>query len=181
MPEDKTEIPILRTKLHKPSVVTDHLTRQHLLDRLNQHRQRPLTLVSAPAGYGKSLLVSHWLETCDIPSGWISLDEDDNDLRTFTAYFIAAVERLFPEACRKTQMMIDSPNPPQPKELSYSLLNELDQIEQPYFLALDDYHHIVKEPVGLPDDMRSHGTIGELREAILKQAGDDAYGPHGDN
>jgi len=91
----KTTLPLLKTKLHKPPVVTDHLHRQHLLDRLNLHRQRPLTLVSAPAGYGKSMLVSCWLETLDIPGGWISLDENDNDLRAFTAYFIAAVS-FFP-------------------------------------------------------------------------------------
>jgi LuxR family maltose regulon positive regulatory protein len=90
------------------------------------------------------MLVSCWLETCDIPSGWISLDEDHNDLRAFTAYFIAAVESLFPGACRKTQMMINSFNLPQLKELIFTLLNELDQIEQPCIIVLDDYH-LIKE------------------------------------
>ena len=144
MSGDKSALPLLKTKLHKPPVVTDHLHRQHLLDRLNRHRQRPLTLISAPAGYGKSMLVSCWLETCGIPGGWISLDESDNDLRAFTAYFIAAVERFFPGACRNTQIMINSPNLPQLTELSSTLLNELDRIEQPYIMVLDDYH-LIKE------------------------------------
>jgi LuxR family maltose regulon positive regulatory protein len=144
MSGDKNDLPLLKTKLHKPPVATDHLHRQHLLDRLNRHRQRPLTLVSAPAGYGKSMLVSYWLETCGIPCGWISLDENDNDLRAFTAYFIAAVERFFSGACRKTQTMINSPNLPQLAELIAVLLNELDLIEQPCIIVLDDYH-LIKE------------------------------------
>ena len=56
----------IRTKLHRPPLGKDHLHRQHLLDRLDQRRERPLTLVSAPAGYGKSILTSCWLETSDI-------------------------------------------------------------------------------------------------------------------
>jgi LuxR family maltose regulon positive regulatory protein len=146
MPGDKTALPLLQTKLHRPHVVTNHLHRQRLLDRLNRHRQRPLTLVSAPAGYGKSMLVSCWLETCDIPVGWISLDENDNDLRVFTTYFIAAVKRLFPRTCRKTHTMINGPNLPPAADLAFTLLNELDRITQPCIMVLDDYH-LIKETV----------------------------------
>ena len=87
--------PIVSTKLHRPAVDGIHVHRPHLLDRLDQRRHRPLTLVSAPAGYGKSVLISSWLESCDMPGAWVSLDENDNDLRRFTAYFVAAVEALF--------------------------------------------------------------------------------------
>ena len=59
MSDNGNAVSVLRTKLHRPPVVTDHLRRQRLLDRLNRHRNRPLTLVSAPAGYGKSMLVSY--------------------------------------------------------------------------------------------------------------------------
>ena len=62
-----TTIPILRTKLQRPQIVGDHVHRSQLLERLDQRRQRPLTLVTAPAGYGKSTLVSCWLEACDLP------------------------------------------------------------------------------------------------------------------
>jgi len=88
------------------------------------------------------MLVSHWLETCGIPGAWISLGEDDNDLRAFTAYLIAAVASLFRGACRKTQIMINGPNLPQLTELVSTLLNELDQIEQPCTIVFDDYHLI---------------------------------------
>ena len=147
MSSNVTAISVLRTKLHRPPVVTDHLHRQRLLDRLNRHRNRPLTLVSAPAGYGKSMLVSYWLERCDIRSGWISLDENDNDLRAFTTYFIAAVESLYPGACRKTQTMINGPDLPPVADLGFTLLNELDRIAQPCIMVLDDYHLIAETMV----------------------------------
>lgn len=86
---------LITTKLHRPAVDGIHVHRPHLLERLDQRRGRPLTLVSAPAGYGKSVLIRSWLESCDIPGAWVSLDKNDNDLRMFTAYFVAAVEALF--------------------------------------------------------------------------------------
>ena len=111
----KAELDILldayRTKLHRPPVARDHLHRDHLhrdhlLARLNQHSHRSLTLVSAPAGYGKSTLMCCWLEECDAPSAWVSLDENDNDLRLFLSYFIAAVQTIFPTACAETLSML---------------------------------------------------------------------------
>lgn len=67
MADEITTIPLIRTKLHRPAIAEDHLHRQYLLDRLNQRLYRPLTLVSAPAGWGKNTLVSCWLEASDIP------------------------------------------------------------------------------------------------------------------
>jgi LuxR family maltose regulon positive regulatory protein len=90
-------IPLLRTKLHRPPVTTDHLHRPRLLDQLDQDRSQPLTLVSAPAGYGKSTLVACWQKSCGVPGAWVSLDETDNDLRLFLSYFLAAIQTLFPE------------------------------------------------------------------------------------
>ncbi len=138
---------ILRTKLHRPPVDQNHVRRPHLLERLDQHLSRPLTLVSAPAGYGKSSLISCWLESCDMPGAWVSLVENDNDLRTFTAYFIAAVETIFSGACRNTQALLDATVLPPMAAIATSLLNELELIEQPFILVLDDYHHIQDESV----------------------------------
>ena len=96
--------PLISTKLHRPPVDRNHVHRSHLLERLDQRRRRPSTLVSAPAGYGKSFLISCWLELCDIPSAWLSLDENDNDLRKFTAYFIAAETAIFFKLALGTQV-----------------------------------------------------------------------------
>jgi LuxR family maltose regulon positive regulatory protein len=83
MTGETTPLPLLRTKLHRPPVIADHLRRQHLLDWLNKRLHRPLTLVSAPAGYGKTTLISCWLESLDIPRAWLSIDKTDNDLHRF--------------------------------------------------------------------------------------------------
>jgi LuxR family maltose regulon positive regulatory protein len=139
--------PILSTKLHRPAVDGIHVHRPHLLDRLDQRRHRPLTLVSAPAGYGKSVLISSWLESCDIPGAWVSLDENDNDLRTFTAYFVAAVEAFFTGACRNTQALLSASDLPPIAVLVANLLNELVRIEQAFIMVLDDFHLIEDESV----------------------------------
>ncbi len=109
---EKGTLPLIRTKLHRPPVAADHLHRQHLLDRLEKNLDRPLTLVSAPAGYGKTTLMSCWLESSDLPSAWVSLDDNDNDFRMFLAYFLSAVQSLFPDAVRETRAMLNAPELP---------------------------------------------------------------------
>jgi DNA-binding NarL/FixJ family response regulator len=89
---------ILVSKLNRPQVAPSTLSRSRLLAYLDGWRQRALTLVSAPAGYGKSTLVIQWLAARTHISAWISLDEDDNDLAIFLTYWVEAVERLFPDS-----------------------------------------------------------------------------------
>jgi len=147
MADETTTHPILSTKLHRPPVDRSHVHRPHLLEQLDQRRSRPLTLVSAPAGYGKSVLIHSWLESCDITSAWVSLDKDDNDLRTFTTYFVAAVKTLFSGACRNTQALLNASDLPPIAILVANLLNELDLIEQSFIMVLDDFHLIEDESV----------------------------------
>ena len=154
MSGDKTALPLLQTKLHRPPVARDHLHRQHLLDRLDLRRHRPLTLVSAAAGYGKSTLASCWLESCDCPSAWVSLDEKDSDLRQFMVYFLAAIESMFPDAAGETHALLKGTDLPPVASLSGTLINELVEIDQPFILVLDDYHAI--------HDKTVHNLINEL-------------------
>ncbi len=142
MADDTTTIPLIRTKLQRPPIVGDHVHRLSLLERLDQRLQRPLTLVTAPAGYGKSTLVSCWLQTCDIPAAWLSLDETDNDLHLFLSYLLAAVQTVSPEAGKEIQSILNAPQLPPLPVLSGSLINELDKIDQAFILTLDDYHVI---------------------------------------
>ena len=74
---------ILRTKLHRPPSPRDYVHRPRLFEHLEQRRELPLILVSAPAGYGKSTLISDWAQSLDCPSAWISLDQYDNELGVF--------------------------------------------------------------------------------------------------
>jgi len=154
MNDRNTGTSLLRTKLHRPRVGENHLHRQHLLDRLDRYVRRPLTHVSAPAGYGKSTLLSCWIEASGIPSAWVSLDEKDNDLRLFLAYLLEAVQTLFPGSVQKTEALLDIPNLPPVTILAHSLINELDGIDRTFVLVLDDYHTISAKDV--------HGLVGEL-------------------
>lgn len=90
---------ILSTKLNPPLLRSDTVDRPHLLERLERDVRRPLTLIAAPAGYGKSTLAAQWLKTSSLPGVWISLDEADSDARTFFSYIVAAVRRLEAKAC----------------------------------------------------------------------------------
>src|SRR5215216_5902942 len=93
-------MPILATKLHIPPLRSKVVPRPHLIDRLNDGLRRgqgfghKLTLVSAPAGFGKTTIVSEWLASNRHPVAWLSLDEGDNDLKRFLAYLVAALQTL---------------------------------------------------------------------------------------
>jgi hypothetical protein len=134
---------ILQTKLHRPSPPPDLVPRTRALKQLEAGRVRPLMLVSAPAGYGKSILISSWLETCsDWPSAWISLDNSDSNLRQFLGYFVAAVQSTFPRTCEQTRDLIKAAQLPPLPALVASLGNDLDAIDRPFILVLDDYYRI---------------------------------------
>ena len=155
MQDKGTTTSIIQTKLNRPPLPVDLVPRPRLTAWLDQHRARPLTLVSAPAGYGKSTLISCWLEVVDCPTAWLSLDEHDNKLGRFLSYFLAAVESIFPNSVPETQaFLMVTPQPPI-TAIADALINELNQIEQPFILVLDDYHLIDSQ------------TIQELLNEIL--------------
>jgi len=139
--------PIINTKLHRPSIPEDHVRRTLLLEQLEKGLYKQLTLVSAPAGYGKSMLLSFWLENCDCPNAWYSSDESDNSLRQFLIYFLSAIRTMFPDAVEKTLALANSSNLPPMKVLVASLLNEMNLIDQDYILAIDDIHLVQEKQV----------------------------------
>lgn len=116
-----------------------------------------MTLISAPAGYGKSTLASRWLEACDCPSAWVSLDEEDSDLRLFLAHLLAALHTMLPEVSQKTQSLLDAAELPPVSVLARHLLNDLDQIDEAFILVLDDYHLVADAAVHeLLDNLLRH-------------------------
>lgn len=117
---------LIQTKLHRPPIPNDLVPRPRLTEWLTQHRQRPLFLISAPAGYGKSTLISCWLRGLDMPTAWISVDESDNDLESFLSYFIAAIQSIYPEKLSDTQALLQAPELPPINYLSSVLINEFD-------------------------------------------------------
>ena len=145
MPNDSRpilEMNLLRTKLHPPAVPVDLIHRPEQLELLNEGQSRPLILVSAPAGYGKSTLISEWLGQHTWPSCWLSLSVDESDLRRFLAYMVSAVQQIFPASLERTSEFVQAEDLPGASVLSSTLTNELDEIDHPFLLVLDDFQSI---------------------------------------
>lgn len=139
---DASPIPILGTKLHPPPVGTDIVPRPGLIERLEASRDLPLTLVSAPAGYGKSTLIADALRTSETPHAWLSLDEHDSDLRTFLCYLVAAIRVRVPGACGTSLANLSEVDLPAPRVLADTLINDLSQLDRRLVVAIDDFHYI---------------------------------------
>ena len=140
-------VPLLTTKLCPPLVRSGLVSRPRLLSRLNEGLSRKLTLVSAPAGFGKTTLVAAWLAEVDWPSAWLSLDEGDNDPSRFTAYLLAALQQIDPRIGQSAQAMLQSPQPPPAEALITVTINDMASAEQPFVLILDDYHVLHSLPI----------------------------------
>ncbi|MGE5373829.1 MAG: LuxR C-terminal-related transcriptional regulator [Bacteroidota bacterium] len=139
-------IPLLATKLFKPPLRPRFVARSHLITRLEEGQQSRLILVSAPAGYGKTTLVSEWLADTQRPAAWLSLDEGDNDPARFLSYVIAALGSIFPGLGQEILELLQSPQPLVTGILP-SLLNELAALPNNFVLVLDDFHIIDSGPV----------------------------------
>ncbi len=185
---------MLQTKLYIPSPRPHLVLRQRLLDKLDGAREAKLTLISAPAGYGKTTLLSTWARERDLPAAWLSLDADDNDPARFLIYVATALQAIAPEAGQLSLAMLFSTPPPPINTVLTTLVNELSRLPANFFLFLDDYHSIEAQDVHdalvflidhLPQRMhiviasrsdpplplsrlRVRGQLNELRQADLR-------------
>ena len=144
-------VSILATKLYIPPPRPKVVFRPRLIDRLNAGlNQKPgITLVSAPAGFGKTTLISEWVIACERPVAWLSLDEGDNDLTRFLTYFVAALQRVVPNFGERVLEMLQASQmqPPPAESILTALLNEIVALPDSFLLVLDDYHVIDSKPV----------------------------------
>jgi LuxR family maltose regulon positive regulatory protein len=138
---------ILATKLYVPPPRPKVVLRPRLIEWLNEGLGRRLTLISAPAGFGKTTLVSEWIASCERPVAWLSLDEGDNDLTRFLTYFIAALQTIAPKIGTGVLAILQSPQPSPIQSILTTLLNEIATIPDDFVLVLDDYHVIDSKPV----------------------------------
>jgi len=138
---------MLLTKLHRPTITKEHVYRDHLIDQLDKNVYKPLTLVSAGAGYGKSMLISSWLEKSNIPYAWISLGNNENDYRSFITLLTASIRKTFPKALSDFSELIEYTTPPPLHQIAEVLINGLDEIEEQFVLVLDDYHTITNQDI----------------------------------
>jgi LuxR family maltose regulon positive regulatory protein len=141
-------IPVLTTKFLIPPKRLDWVIRPRLTRRLDQGLQRRLTLISAPAGFGKTTLVASWLhglvnrQHIAPRIGWLSLEEDDNDLVRFLSYFIAAWQTIDAGMGQTARQLLEMPRVPHLHHLMTLLINDLARLPEQSILVLDDYHVI---------------------------------------
>jgi LuxR family transcriptional regulator, maltose regulon positive regulatory protein len=135
---------LLETKLHVPRLRRALVARPRLSERLRRGTASALTLVSAPAGFGKTTLLTEWL-AATAPAGrcvaWLSLDQRDNDPALFWTYLVTALQTAAPEVGADALSLLQSPESPIEAVLA-ALLNDLDAISNDVVLVLDDYHVI---------------------------------------
>jgi LuxR family transcriptional regulator, maltose regulon positive regulatory protein len=142
-PTDHPRPPLLVSKLTLPSPLPTLVARPRLTARLQAAENCRLALVVAPAGSGKSSVVSQWCqEQAPGRVAWLSLDANDNDPRRFLHYLCAALERIVPEVAGPVRALLQTPQPPASDEALTHLLNGLAALEHPVTLVLDDYHEI---------------------------------------
>lgn len=133
---------LLMTKLFIPRRRHDSVLRPRLFDRLNVECERKITIITAPAGFGKTTLLSEWILQSDRNVTWLSLDEKDNDPARFWAYFIAALQRLSPDMGKDALALLHSPQPSPIEEILTILLNEIAGFPDCFIQVLDDYQVI---------------------------------------
>jgi len=143
--------PILATKLYIPPPRPNVVLRSRLIERLNEGSRsgRKLTLISAPAGFGKTTLASEWAASCERPVAWLSLDEGDNDPTRFLTYLVAALQTIATNIGTGVLRILQSPQPPPTEVMLTALLNEITALPLVgnFVLVLDDYHLIDAKPV----------------------------------
>lgn len=137
--------PLLETKTYVPRWRKGLVSRPRLVERLDRAGELPLTLVSAPAGFGKTTLLAEWLASSSDsaqPATWLSLDESDNDLALFWSYFIKALQAIRPGLGENTLSLLQSLPATHIESVLTTLINEISTIDHDFSLILDDYHFI---------------------------------------
>lgn len=135
---------LLVTKLFMPPLRSRAVKRTRLLERLDEGltRGRPLSLVSAPAGFGKTSLVGEWAAGCGRSLAWLSLDEGDKDLQRFLLYLASALMAAEPGCCADAIATLESPQPISTESILGLLVNDIDGLSRDLVLVLDDYHAV---------------------------------------
>ena len=185
---------LLSTKIFIPPRIPTHVLRFRLLKSLDQVLHKKIFLLSAPAGFGKTTLVSDWIDQRDVKAAWLSLDNGENDLIQFIKYLVFSLRLLFPEIGEQVIRMTQSSQLPPVETIMTTLINEVLQFQTEFVLVLDDYHVIDDSDVddalsflvdNLPANMhlimttredpqlplarlRARNQLGELRVADLR-------------
>jgi LuxR family transcriptional regulator, maltose regulon positive regulatory protein len=202
-PGNDHDDPLLATKLSVPRARRTVVPRQSLYAQLDDGMSRAVVIISAPAGFGKSTLLTSWLAeraTQNRSVGWLSLDAGDNDPNVFWRYFLAGISRLHPGVGATALALLGSPKPPRMSTILATLINDLHSVSDDMIFVLDDYQlidsanvhqamtflienrsprlHLIMltradPPLPLPR-LRASGELLELRAADLRFGPDEA-------
>ncbi len=196
---DVGNLPARAVFLHRPPPPEDGVLRTRLTSHLDRSLQYPVSLICAPAGFGKSVLVSQFSDRSERPTAWLSVDPTIDDPRWFLIHLVAAVRRVIPEALLVTAAMATAGELPSHQSVITSLSNELEDLPEPITVVLDDYHHVTaprihqllsdlirhpsslvhlmiisraEPPLAIPK-LRAQGRLSEIRMADLAFSEDE--------
>lgn len=144
---DSEPLPLLATKLYLPPARENLVIRPRLHYKLSENPNSRLVLVTAPAGSGKTTLVTSWLAKQNRDAAWVSLDRHDNDPLIFLSYVAAALHEIEAGVCKTIRPLLASTDPPPTSILLTYLINDLTCLKEPAILVLDDYHVITSSKV----------------------------------
>ena len=139
--------PILKTKLFIPPLSEGLIARPRLTDFIDDNAAKKVSFISAPAGFGKSTLLSEWASISDLPVCWVSLDASEDDPLIFLSYLIASVQSIWDGLGDTILNSLRSPGSPPVDLLLNSWINELSEYSSEFVLILDDFHHIKNQEV----------------------------------
>jgi LuxR family maltose regulon positive regulatory protein len=137
--------PLLETKLYVPRLRRGLVARPRLIERIRRGAESKLTLISAPAGFGKTTLLTEWLASASAgerPAAWLSLDPSDDQPTSFWTYLIAALQTVVPGVGASSLSSLQGQQPPPIETVLATLLNELGAVAHDIVLVLDDYHEV---------------------------------------
>ena len=133
---------LLETKLYAPRARSDLVPRPRLTEALRLGAEQKLTVVIAPAGFGKTTLLAGWLGEQGEATAWVSLDANDNEPALFWKYFVRALQGIHSDIGWRALALLESPQPPAMESVLTTLINEIDAIDVHFTVVLDDYHVI---------------------------------------
>ncbi len=149
---------LLATKLYIPSIRTGLLCRSRLVEQIELGLLRHLVLISAPAGYGKTTLLSTWVANCKYPVAWLTLDQGDNDPIRFWRYMGAALQKVNDGLGKSLSSTLFSVQTPDLEQIIIELVNDIATSNRQLILVLEDYHVIENAEV--------HASINLLLDNI---------------
>jgi len=203
--DEKQHLTPLKTKICVPPLRSGWISRSRLGKRMDEGFGRKLTLLSAPAGFGKTTLLVDWIHKHKIPAAWFSVDKGDNAPQHFLTYVILGLQSLEADTGEAALTMLQSPQPPPIESILINLLNDVSRISTDFALVFDDYHSVDAGPIhdmiaflleNLPEQMhmiiatradpplplariRSQHLLTELRAADLSFTDEEAAGLFG--